>query len=290
MIKKLLLSALGLLLLSTSSCKEEPLADTLLWKIEGNDLEQPSYLFGTVHATCEVVISDKIQTALAETNKMVMEINMNDLASGYDESMGDMLIGNGETWEDHISAEEYNKLKSFLDDYESVNINMVQIMKPNIVGTLLITDLVTCSIESYEMQLLSHANSNNMELIGLETLQEQMDLLVGESLDLQFEKLLKMADIPKEESEALMQEMMDLYNAENLQGLYEYITREHVMNDMINQEDLLDKRNQNWIPKIGEIVKGDSAFIAVGAGHLPGEMGVINLLKQAGYTLTPIMD
>ena len=54
------------------------------------------------------------------------------------------------------------------------------------------------------------------------------------------------------------------------------------------EDVLLVKRNKNWIPKIGEMATAKSTFFAVGAGHLPGKNGVINLLKAAGYTLTPI--
>ena len=55
-------------------------------------------------------------------------------------------------------------------------------------------------------------------------------------------------------------------------------------------ELLLDERNKKWIPKIETMAKDQSVFFGVGAGHLGGEDGVLNLLKQAGYRLTPIYD
>ncbi|NJO25532.1 MAG: TraB/GumN family protein [Bacteroidia bacterium] len=45
---------------------------------------------------------------------------------------------------------------------------------------------------------------------------------------------------------------------------------------------------KNWIPVMEDAMKKNSNFFAVGAGHLPGENGVINLLRKAGYTLTPV--
>ncbi|MEY3100443.1 MAG: hypothetical protein RIS63_1345 [Bacteroidota bacterium] len=52
--------------------------------------------------------------------------------------------------------------------------------------------------------------------------------------------------------------------------------------------DLIVKRNQKWIPIITELIQKNPTFIAVGAAHLPGNDGVLNLLKEAGYTITPI--
>jgi uncharacterized protein YbaP (TraB family) len=52
--------------------------------------------------------------------------------------------------------------------------------------------------------------------------------------------------------------------------------------------NFLVKRNQNWIPQISKMVQEKPIFIAVGAGHLPGEQGVLKLLQEAGYTVSPI--
>jgi len=51
---------------------------------------------------------------------------------------------------------------------------------------------------------------------------------------------------------------------------------------------MLVKRNLNWIPKIEDLIAKESTFIAVGAAHLAGSMGVINLLREKGFTLTPV--
>jgi hypothetical protein len=60
------------------------------------------------------------------------------------------------------------------------------------------------------------------------------------------------------------------------------------MNSVAKYE-MLDKRNANWVQNLPQIVKEQSAFIAVGAAHLAGDLGVINLLRKAGYTVKPIM-
>jgi uncharacterized protein YbaP (TraB family) len=85
----------------------------------------------------------------------------------------------------------------------------------------------------------------------------------------------------------LFDEMLQSYLAEDLDKLYGLITKESASFPDFT-ENLLNKRNRNWIPVIEEQIKSQPTFIAVGAGHLSGDSGVINLLKQKGYQGTPI--
>ena len=57
-----------------------------------------------------------------------------------------------------------------------------------------------------------------------------------------------------------------------------------------NKAILLDNRNRNWVEQLSKIMPKTSVFVAVGAGHLPGEMGVIELLRKAGYTVRPLQN
>lgn len=55
-----------------------------------------------------------------------------------------------------------------------------------------------------------------------------------------------------------------------------------------NQDILLDKRNKNWVEQLKSIMKKEPVFVAVGAGHLPGETGLIVLLRKEGYKVRPL--
>jgi uncharacterized protein YbaP (TraB family) len=81
--------------------------------------------------------------------------------------------------------------------------------------------------------------------------------------------------------------MLTHYLDENLDQLYQDIVTESQDFPSFH-EDFLDKRNKNWIPVMENQMEKENTFFAVGAGHLPGEKGVLNLLKLQGYTLTPI--
>ena len=81
--------------------------------------------------------------------------------------------------------------------------------------------------------------------------------------------------------------MMDAYVAGNLDLLYKLMS-ESESSEMLNQAELIDARNKNWAKEMPAIMKANSVFFAVGAGHLPGKMGVLALLKAKGYKVTPV--
>lgn len=86
-------------------------------------------------------------------------------------------------------------------------------------------------------------------------------------------------------------EVFSLYKNQEIQALYDY-TKESYDDPKYPTSDikvLLDNRNISWIPVIEAQISKESTFIAVGAAHLAGENGVINLLKKQGYNLKPVL-
>ena len=125
------------------------------------------------------------------------------------------------------------------------------------------------------------------EVNGFETVDFQINLLFGKSISAQAEDLLE--TIRKENE--MKSFSFDLYNAYMTQDI------ESVRQMMIDPEfglepkdeaEMLTNRNVNWVSQLKTILPQKSVFVCVGAGHLPGENGVLNLLRQAGYTITPV--
>lgn len=83
--------------------------------------------------------------------------------------------------------------------------------------------------------------------------------------------------------------MLNVYKNQELQKLA-VMMNDSIFGDTNGQELLLDRRNKNWVDQLEKIMKGSSVFIAVGAGHLPGNSGVIELLKKRGYTVRPLQN
>ena len=84
-------------------------------------------------------------------------------------------------------------------------------------------------------------------------------------------------------------EMVKQYISQDVDGLYQMMIEKDSMSTN-TQKILLDNRNAKWVKIMPEMMQKESVFFAFGAAHLAGENGVINLLKQAGYSLKPIMN
>jgi hypothetical protein len=77
------------------------------------------------------------------------------------------------------------------------------------------------------------------------------------------------------------------YKSQDLKKIYNWIQKESE-NNHISINEFLVKRNKKWLPKIVSNINTNSTFIAVGAGHLAGDEGLINLLKKQGFKLKSI--
>jgi hypothetical protein len=258
----------------------------LLYKIEGKDLQKPSYIYGTIHIMPkkQFVISESITTALKECDALVMEVDINmDLKTQIDAAQRS-LLPDGKTIADITSAENAQKIRQFCIDSlhwkESKYVRMSR-LTPFFLSSIILQDLIGKS-KSFEVELNKLAEKNKMTTLGLETIQMQMDLV---------------SDVPYEEQIKLLLEGLTTDNSEYNTMLNCYLKQDlNKLGELMNDAELspefnanfLVKRNQNWIPQISKMVQEKPIFIAVGAGHLPGEQGVLKLLQEAGYTVSPI--
>ena len=258
----------------------------LLYKIEGKDLQKPSYIYGTIHIMPkkQFAISESITTALKECDALAMEVDINmDLKTQIDAAQRS-LLPDGKTIADITSAENAQKIRQFCIDSlhwkESKYVRMSR-LTPFFLSSIILQDLIGKS-KSFEVELNKLAEKNKMTTLGLETIQMQMDLV---------------NDVPYEEQIKLLLEGLTTNNSEYNTMLNCYLKQDlNKLGELMNDAELspefnanfLVKRNQNWIPQISKMVQEKPIFIAVGAGHLPGEQGVLKLLQEAGYTVSPI--
>jgi hypothetical protein len=121
-----------------------------------------------------------------------------------------------------------------------------------------------------------------MSMSGLETIQFQMNLLSEVSNEEQIKMLL--LGLTTDNSE--FNKLLDTYLKKDINQLGTLMNNADLSPEFYS--DLIVKRNQKWIPIITELIQTNPTFIAVGAAHLPGKEGVLNLLQEAGYKITPI--
>lgn len=264
--------------------------NTLLWEISGNGLTQHSFLFGTFHLLCkeDIHFSKQLLRAISSSNEIYMELDMDDpstLLSG----MLFMNMKGGKKLEDLYLPEEYQRVKKYFADTLHAPMMLIQKAKPYFLVALLYPRMMKCSSPAgVEEELLKIAKENKKEIQGLETMQFQASVFDSIPYKWQAEELLKNIDsfsMYKKEFD----DMVDLYKNQNLDSMQAMLLKSEFGSD--KYEDLLLKnRNQNWVAQLKKIMKKESVFVAVGAGHLTGDDGIIKLMRKEGYKVEPLVN
>jgi uncharacterized protein YbaP (TraB family) len=260
--------------------------NALLWEISGKGLSKPSYLFGTFHALCEedLVFSEKFKEKFAKTKQVCMEVDLSDKMAQL-KAMKDMFMADGKTLQDIMSKADYEKVTAFFRDSLNQNLDAYKRMKPMMISSITIKNLLGCKPQSMEEELLKMGKKQKSKSLGLETLAFQMSVFDKMSYEEQAKGLIETAN-NYAESKKEFAKMLNAYKTHNLSEIYEMTLNSDDTKGI--EEDLLYKRNEDWIPKIENIAKEKPTFFAVGAGHLAGERGVIELLRKSGFTVKAV--
>lgn len=275
------------LLFSICVQAQQPLEKTLLWKITGSGISKPSYLYGTIHLMCadEIKVSDSLRAKFYSTKKLFLEINIDD-ASAMAKTMLQLNMKNDTTLTQLLPKQQYDSLATEFQQLTGLPLSMMNTMKPALVESMVYPSMLGCkSSEAWEQKFSQMAKANNMKTDGLETVDDQLKIFDEIPYKTQAEELAETI-LQIDSTKKSFTTMLNLYKQKDLQALSVMINKE---SDFPGYEDmLLLDRNKKWIPEIIEQAKLQPSFFAVGAGHLGGNYGVINLLKQQGYIITPV--
>ena len=283
----LTLLALSLLCLTSNA--------QLVWKISGNGIKKPSYILGTHHG-CPFTYCDSIpglMKAFDKVDNIIGEINMIEFAEMSPERMQKMqammMMPADTSLLSLFSTEEAAKVNEWLGKKMGASLEMLSVMKPmTIMVTVqnkemmeVIPEIATMTTIDKYMQTLGQRKGKT---IGeLETADYQMELLYGNSLEEQADALLEMID--HEDSKGLLQQLTDAYKSQNLDTLWKVFQEQMTGYEY---DAIVKVRNLNWEKQMKELLPKQSTLFVVGAGHLPGESGMINLLREAGYKVKPV--
>lgn len=260
---------------------------SLLWKISGNGLSKESYLFGTIHIICaeDFLMDSRIEAALAHSEGLLLELDLSDPQMAM--KMQQQSLNEGmKNIQSELTKEDTELLDRFFTENYGAGIAQLGILKPFVLSSMALLKSIPCEdVKSYETFFMEKAKAQTKSIEGLETVELQMGIFDQIPAAVQLEELVKMI---KEESGAdEFRKLVSTYLTEDIQGLFDVMNADGMMNNYRNI--LLDNRNKNWIPILQEKMKQKSQFIAVGGGHLGGEIGVVELLRKAGFTVTPIL-
>lgn len=249
---------------------------SLLWEITGNGLQEPSYLFGTMHVRDRRAFEfgDSMIVAFANCEAMSMEIHPQELYHYiFDIDPNDspeLKIGNELPG---LTIDKYDQGKFFFDSYWRTNwlVDLNGLFHRGYGGG---RNAMPYFVDAY---LYAAADRSGMKTFGLEEVEAHIK--AGENLPTyrkQFDILSRFN--PNEE-------MILVYQGGNIKKI------NALMNFFTNKEfqyRLLIERNYLMADKIDSLVKEHSTFNTCGSAHLPGKEGVITLLENMGYSLRAV--
>jgi len=272
---------------SQSSTQNWP--NTLLWKVTGKDLKKPTYIFGTMHILCadDAGLSNDLKNVISNCDEVYFEIDMSDMM-GMMNSMKYMKMNDDKRLSDLLSPEDYAKVKNYFAKHSSMlPFSMLERFKPMLISSLIEEEDLPCkSTNGMEMVIMKEAHEKNKKINGLETAEFQASIFDSIPYKDQAEDLVKSID-SSDDYKKLTDTLAEAYKAQDLNKI-ELLTSKETGTTSNFMDLLLYGRNRNWASKLKTLMPEKSLLIAVGAGHLPGEQGILNLLKKNGYTVSPV--
>lgn len=271
----------------------------LLWKVSGNGLGRPSYIFGTYHMAPSSMIDRiaGIDQAIEACDVVVGEVEKDSLMSSEVQARmaKAMMAPSDSTLDKLLSPQGYAIVEKVFNKYfgtMGVKLSQMKNLKPSAISTQMqamqaikyfpnfnANDLIDVAVQA-------RANDEGRPSIGLESVQEQIDLLFNGPLTEQAQGLLE-ACKQDEFFQAQSVALADAYMAQDLNKLFAVMTDATKGDSEEIMEMLIYKRNRNWAQKLNVMMPERAMLVCVGAGHLPGDKGLLQLLRNMGYTVEP---
>jgi uncharacterized protein len=271
-----------------------PDVNTLLWKISGKNLTKPSYVFGTMHMICanDIELSDSLKNAIRSADNVYLELDMDDMWQMMG-AMMHMTMKGDTSLADLLTPDDYKKVKTYFIEHGGIiPFSLMEKYKPLLVESMIIEQAKPCdNMIVIEQLVMEEAKKNSVDIKGLETFDYQLGIFDKIPYKLQAQQLVKMVDEAQSgdaTGDDEIKVLTEAYRKQELNKMDELTKDDPGIGDFT--DILLYDRNANWSSKLQELMPGKSLVVAVGAGHLPGKKGVLNLLREAGYTVEPVKN
>ncbi len=272
----------------------------VFYKVSGNGLQSPSYIFGTHHLAPLSVIDSipSARAALLSVDRVIGEIDMTIDQMQLGMAMQPyMMAPTDSTLRDLIDPADYERIAKEFPKYApmpGMTLDMVAMMRPMVATSMVSVGIIGKNMPGYkpgeqlDIYFQQEAKKNGKEVKGLETPQMQAQLLYTTTpLTTQAKDLVEILDNPAKVVDS-GKKLNASYLAQNLNELLTLNDEEQSPEEHAFMEALLYKRNANWLEALPALMGEKSNFIAVGALHLPGEKGVLEGLRRLGYTVEPV--
>ncbi|MEX0965791.1 MAG: TraB/GumN family protein [Bacteroidia bacterium] len=260
---------------------------TLLYRISGNGLTQNSWLYGTMHWQDERLTSfgPAVLDAIAQSDVVAVEVILDD---DLQAQMGLLkYIFMDTTLSALLPEEDVEKVKALVQEVNPMMGLVVEKLKPIFISTLIMENRMEKSGDhTVDNFFEKYGKAMGKEVTGIETVEEQMQALDAISLEDQA-AMLQQQISDMDESDSLSDEMMRIYLSQDMDKLYRFYKEQEDIPLNFDQS-LLGDRNKIMAHRMDSLMQSRPTFLAVGALHLPGKEGVLQQLRNAGYSVESV--
>ena len=287
-----------LILLLTLCCSNTLFAqeNSLLWEIEHNETKQKSYIFGTIHFIPESYfnISDSLMYCINAAEEVYLEIKLGPINNLLEISdlLNELIMPNETLLSQLLTEEEFEQVRSRMEEM-NIPLFFYNKIQPMFLATYINisenSDNKKETVQktvSYDMEINNIAHAKEKPINGLESIEFQLKLLNCIPLKEQAKYLV--SEISNENRQNKPLNLFEVYERQDLASLKELIADPNLPEHFY--ELMLDKRNKNWVEQIKEIGKTKTCLYAVGAAHLIGENGILELLNEDGFSIRPMIN
>jgi uncharacterized protein len=277
-----------LLLLALSFQLSAQETKSLLYKISGNGLQKPSYIYGTIHAACpeNMKVTNAIKTAMTDTERLYLEVDMDD-PKMMTVMMQNMNMKDGHMLSEYFTEAEYANFRKIFKEKTKIDVEALKKMKPFMISSMLIPALTDCSPSAWEITIMKMATDQKEAVLGLETINDQLNVFEQVPYEKQAKEIYKSL-LEFDQGKKQFGEMVTLYAQQDIEALYAFSMKEESAKEY--EKPLFIDRNTAWVEKMPNIMAEKPTFFGVGAGHLGGKNGVVKLLRVKGFKVEAIKN
>lgn len=269
------------------SAQTEGNSGSLLWKVQSKGSQQPSWIFGTMHLLTNAYIDTlpAVKEAFYSSKTVAVELLIDETVQT--KIMEASLLKEG-TLKQILPDSSYALLNEWFKNEAGIDLTAFDAYNPVAVMTFVMgiaqmkyfpNPPGTVQLDGY---FAEEARKEKKELIGLDTIEIQIDALFNSfSTERQIALLNEFLHSGKSVQDQLTM-MYNAYLGQNLAEMEELMYGSYTPEEI---EVLLDNRNKYWVEQLSTKMNEQSVFLAVGALHLPGENGLIELLRARGFTV-----
>ena len=261
---------------------------SLLWEIQGPQQEKASYIFGTMHLMDDAhfYFPKKLEKLVSTVDAVCLEIG--DVQHTLINP--DLLMLKEGSFLTKLSVIQMDTLCSWakiqlLMDKDQFISNFSK-AKPFLIYQLILQSELPDHLQSQEIKIEEILATKKKKMtLGLETIESQLALFDSIPAVSQVNLIMtELAELSKVLTNFKLTQ--ENYLMQDVNKIHEELTKE--IQDPYFNLKFIDERNAAWVKKIMPLTANQSVLFAVGAGHLGGENGLLNLLKNQGYSVKPI--